>query len=68
MRAGEFFDTPHFDLSGGYEPGAPGIHEKAHRTADRLVAEYVSRVPDKVIEAVKRHFGDRYQDRSVAGQ
>lgn len=68
MRTSEFYDSPQFDLSGGYDSGAPGIYDKAHQKADRLVADYVSKVPDKVIEAVKRHFGDKYQDRSVAGQ
>ena len=66
MRSDEFFDSPHFDLSGGYEPGAPGIYEKAHREADRLVTEYVSRVPGKVTEAVRSHFRDKYRDRKVA--
>jgi len=66
MRTGEFYDSPHFDLTGGYESEALGIYDKAHRTADRLVADYVSRVPDEVVETVRRHFADKYQDRSVA--
>lgn len=62
MRSAEFFASRHFDLSGGYEPGAPGMYERAHREADRLVAEYRSRVPDCVTEAVKTYFRGRYHD------
>ena len=66
MRSDEFFDSRHFDLNGGYEPNAPGIYEKAHQTAERLVVEYRPRVPERVIEAVRGYFRDKYQDRKVA--
>ncbi|NWG13398.1 MAG: trimethylamine methyltransferase family protein [Acidobacteria bacterium] len=66
MRSDEFFDSRHFDLSGAYEPYAPGICEKAHREADPLVAAFRSRVPERVVEAVKSYFRGKYRDAAVA--
>ena len=66
MRSDEFFESRHFDLSGGYEPDAPGMYEKAHQEADQLVADYRSRVPERVVAAVKQYFQGKYRDRAVA--
>lgn len=66
LRSDEFFHSPLLDLTGGYQPDAPGIYEKAHETVQSLVAGYTSRVPDNVVEAIRRFFATRYQDSTLA--
>lgn len=66
LRSDEFFASPVLDLTGGYRPDAPGIYAKAHDTVEQLVAGYRSSVPDRVVEAIRRFFADRYEDRSLA--
>lgn len=67
MRSDEFFHGGCFDFSGGYEPGALSMVERAHEQAGNLVSDYRSRVPGPVQEAVKGYFYEKYQDKSVAG-
>ena len=66
LRSDEFFNSPYFDLSGGYVKGAPGMYEMAHQRVEELVANYSPRVPDRVQAAIKDFFKDRYQDPKVA--
>lgn len=56
LRSGEFFESPCFDLSGGYHAGAPGMYELAHQVVERLVCDYKPTVPGGVIEALRRFF------------
>lgn len=67
LRSGEFFESPYFDLTGGYADNAPGMYEIAHETAERLVSNYRPTVPSRVVEAVRRFFAGRYRSRSSAG-
>ena len=66
LRTSEFFDSPYFDLTGGYVKGAPGMYEIAHQKVEELLADYKPTVPEKVRTAIKEFFKDRYQDKSVA--
>jgi trimethylamine---corrinoid protein Co-methyltransferase len=66
LSSDEFFRSDYFDFSGGYDPGKPGMYQKAHEKANQLVADYKSEVPDKVIAAVKDYFKEKYQDKKVA--
>ncbi len=65
LRSNEFFHSPYLDLSGGYVDSAPSMVEIAHRTVERLIAEYRPTVPEKVCEALQRFFHDRYRDPAV---
>ncbi len=67
LRAGEFFSSPHFDMTGGHEDQAPGMYEKAHQTAERLVSEHRPQVPGKVIEALERFFHAKRQVARACG-
>ena len=60
LRSDEFFQSPHFDLTGGYEDNAPGMYEKAHETVEQLVCDYTPTVPGKVREAIERFFATKY--------
>ncbi len=66
MRGTEFFESPYFDLTGGYVKGAAGMYELAHQKAEELVANYKPTVPEKIRTAIKEFFKDRYQDKKVA--
>ena len=66
MRSEEFFNSPYFDLSGGYESDAPGMHEIAHQKVEQMLAEYQPEVPGAVREAVERFFASKYQDKKNA--
>ncbi|MBP7936143.1 MAG: trimethylamine methyltransferase family protein [Phycisphaerae bacterium] len=66
LRSGEFFESPYFDLTGGYRDNAPGMYEIAHQTAEQLVSNYRPTVPSKVVETVQRFFAHKYQDKSLA--
>ncbi len=66
MRGTEFFESPYFDLTGGYVKGAAGMYELAHQKAEELVANYKPTVPEKIRTAIKNFFKDRYQDKKVA--
>ncbi len=60
LRSDEFFGGSLFDMSGGYEP-APSLLENAHRRAEELTADYVSPVPEKIQENLRRYFHDLYK-------
>lgn len=66
LRSGEFFESPYFDLSGGYRGEARGMYEIAHEAAGQLVASYKSALPGRVIEALQRFFASKYRDKSLA--
>ncbi len=66
LRSDEFFDSPYFDLTGGYVQSAPGMYEIAHQKVEELVSNYKPTVSDKVRSAIKEFFKDRYQDKSLA--
>jgi trimethylamine--corrinoid protein Co-methyltransferase len=66
LRGDEFFQSPYVDLSGGYADQAPGMHEIAHREVERLIGQYRPRVPEKVQDAVRGHFRQKYRDAAVA--
>ena len=65
LRSKEFFDSPYFDLTGGYVKGALGMYEIAHNKVEELIANYKPTVPNKVQAAIKRFFKDRYHDKKV---
>ena len=65
LRGKEFFDSPYFDLTGGYVQGAPGMYEIAHNHVEELIANYKPTVPEKVQAAIKGFFRDRYRDKNV---
>lgn len=65
LRSDEFFESPYFDLTGGYVQAAPGMYEIAHQKVEELVADYKPTVPEKVRTAIKEFFKDRYQDKSL---
>jgi trimethylamine--corrinoid protein Co-methyltransferase len=66
LRGNEFFESPYFDMSGGYTDNAPGMYQIAHETAEQLVGEYEATVPGCVVEAIHRFFAKKYQDRRLA--
>jgi trimethylamine---corrinoid protein Co-methyltransferase len=66
LRSDEFFKSPYVDLTGGYTHQAPGMYEIAHREVERLVSQYRPTVPEKVQEAIRRHFRTKYRDLAVA--
>ena len=66
LRSNEFFQTPHLDLTGGYDPAAPGVYEMAHQKAEDLVNHYTPTVPPKVQTAIRSFFFEKYQDKNVA--
>ncbi|MFV2069266.1 MAG: trimethylamine methyltransferase family protein [Pirellulales bacterium] len=66
LRSNEFFESPYFDLTGGYADGAPGMVAIAHQTAADLVANYAPTVPHRVVEAITRFFADKYRDKKLA--
>jgi len=65
LRGGEFFESPYFDMSGGYADGAPGMYEIAHRVVEEVVAARRPAVPSRVDEAIRRFFGECYVDKSL---
>lgn len=67
LRGTEFFDSPHLDLTGGYQQGAPGMLEKAHQTVERIIAEYRPTVPEAVQSAVRAFCAKRYSDPRTVG-
>jgi trimethylamine--corrinoid protein Co-methyltransferase len=60
LRSDEFFQNGVFDMSGGYET-APSLLENAHRRVEELTADFVSPVPEKVQEDLRRYFHDMYK-------
>jgi trimethylamine--corrinoid protein Co-methyltransferase len=66
MRSGEYFESPCFDLSGGYDNNAKGMYEIAHETAEQLIADYKPVLSDKVTTAIKTFFQQRYKDPAIA--
>ena len=61
LRSGEFFSSDVFDLTGGYEAGAPAMLENAHKKVKELTADYVSPVPESVQDEIRRYFHDLYK-------
>lgn len=66
LRSGEFFHSPHLDLSGGYSPGAAGMAEKAHQSVGRILESHRPTVPEAVQDAVRRFFRGKYRDPAVS--
>ena len=66
LRSEEFFGSPYLDLTGGYSPGAPGMAEIAHQTVQRMLHDSRPTVPEKVQDAVRGFFRNRYHDPAVA--
>ena len=66
LRSEEFFESPYLDLTGGYTPAAPGMAEIAHETVQRILHDSRPAVPEKVQNAVRRFFRDKYHDPAVA--
>jgi len=66
MRSDEFFWSEYADLTGGYGNDAPGMYEIAHQTALDLVANYKPKVPERVRQAIKNFFKDRYSSKAIA--
>jgi trimethylamine--corrinoid protein Co-methyltransferase len=66
LRSDEFFHSRYVDLSGGYSARAPGMLEIAHLEVERLVAGHRPNVPERVQEALRRHFRSKYRDRATA--
>lgn len=66
MKSDEMFHSEFTDLSGGYIDNAPGIHEIAHQKANDLVKNYKPTVPEKVREAIKNFFKDKYSCTKIA--
>ena len=65
LKSDEFFESPHFDMSGGYDNNAKGIYEMAHQ-ANELVSNYKPTVPMKVQTAIKDFFRSKYNDKTLA--
>ena len=65
LRGTEFFDSPYLDLTGGYSENAPSMLEKAHKTVERLVAEYEPTVPEAVQETVREFCAKKYTSPEV---
>jgi hypothetical protein len=42
------------------------MYEIAHQEVERLVGQYQPAVPEKVQEAIRRHFRAKYRDPAVA--
>jgi trimethylamine:corrinoid methyltransferase-like protein len=61
MGGNEFFTSDLFDMSGGYEPDALSVLEKAHQKVGELTADYLSPVPEHVQEKLRRYFHDLYK-------
>jgi trimethylamine---corrinoid protein Co-methyltransferase len=66
LKSDEFFNSPFFDLSGGYVADARGMYEIAHEKANELVSRYKPTVPEKIQSAIKDFFRGKYQDEKVA--
>jgi trimethylamine---corrinoid protein Co-methyltransferase len=66
LRGDEFFGSRYLDQSGGYTPNAPDMFDIAHQEVERLVGQYRPTVPEKVQEAIRRHFRAKYHDPAVA--
>ncbi len=66
LRSNEFSSNPYLDLTGGYVKDAPGVYEIAHEKAEQLVADYKPTVPQKVQNAVRNFFKDKYRSTKIA--
>jgi len=60
LRAGEFFDSDIFDLTGVYGPH-PSLLERAHQKVEEMISRQPTPVPDRVKEVLRRYFRDRYK-------
>ncbi len=58
LRGGEFFNDPLFDFSG--EPNGESLLARAHEKVEELTSDFVSPVPHKIQEDLKRYFHDEY--------
>ncbi len=66
LKSDEFFDSPFFDVSGGYIQNAKGMYDIAHEKANELVSNYKCQVPEKIQVAIKDFFRNKYNDKNVA--
>ncbi len=66
LRGDEFFQSPYVDLSGGSSHQAPDMYEIAHHEVERLIGQYRPSVPEKVQDAIRGHFRQKYRDATVA--
>jgi trimethylamine--corrinoid protein Co-methyltransferase len=66
LKGDEFFESPYFDMSGGYNGDVKGMYEIAHEKANELVANYKPTVPQKIQTAIKGFFFNKYQDKKIA--
>lgn len=61
MRGNEFFNSPLFDMTGGYEPAAQDMYAIAHQKVEAIIADHRRAMPGDVLEAIGRFFHDRYR-------
>jgi len=54
LRGKEFFETPLFDLTGGYLDNPLSIAQKAHAKVEEILHQFVNPVPEKVQEAIRQ--------------
>ena len=66
LHDNEFFNSPYFDLSGGYDENASGMLERAHQKAEDLVRNYKCAVDGKVVAAIKKFFEGKYTNKNIA--
>ena len=66
LRGDEFFDSPQFDMTGGYGNDAPSMLDKAHEEVENRIAHHQSTVADTVREAVRGFCRAKYQARETA--
>ena len=67
LRSDEFLRESLFDRTGGYDPDAPGVVERATRRADEIVESYQHAVADTVREAITRWTEEHVRSGVAAG-
>ena len=66
LRSDEFFHSPYVDLTGGYAPKLPACSRLPIKKWSGGLVAFRPTVPEKVQEAIRRHFHARYRDPAVA--
>ena len=66
LRSDEFMEGENVDYTGGYGHDGAGMLEIAHQKVADLIANYKPTVPERVREAIRKFFTDKYQDTKVA--
>jgi trimethylamine:corrinoid methyltransferase-like protein len=61
LRSDEFFAHELFDHTGGSQPDAPSILQRAHRRAEEIVAAARSPHSEAVQEKIHRYFAEEYR-------